>query len=811
MGIAIVAIPVADDPVWKYSSEKIPHMTLLFLGDGPLRDQENAVQYIQHVAKTCLSTFGMTVKRRGPLGPNDADVLFFDKDWANKDIVSLRAHLLANESISIAQESAPQFEGWIPHLTMGFPETPAKTDDREYPGFNYVRFDRIAIWFDDYDGPEFFLESNDMMECSPSSMYMSDTEGEELEHKFNESLVKRDTGGQFSTKADNAETPVSDEEKAALLEKLGKLGYDKEAMQKVFDKDERASVVWKAINAPEVKEKNAQSDKAYSVERKQRSLGRGVTMHDDLGSDIEGEELAHTEGDTAQDVFDALSDENKDLFATIVAAAVDDVDLSTEDDIIEAYNALTEEQQAVLDFFVGVATSEVFEDPDNDDTLRQTAVGSLAADILEHSGVKGMKWGVRNDKEGGSSSSPKLRKSASNTAFERQQARSNVKSGKATLGEAHRAAIKSRGHRIFNAIFGDKTYWKRFGVITGISVASIGLAAAIVPAASLLTVGIGIVGAHNVVSDINYIDNVARGLRGNQRISNSYNKLGAEAHKLAVAGDRRTRRILKNNGSLKKKFLKDKNSTVKHSALEDLVGEILDPKELEHSGVRGMRWGYRRKVGSDGLVRGKVPKDPHEAAAHPTGSADHERAITALAKKNEKGLHSLSNQEIKDINTRLKAIVELNKALTPEHKSEIEIKLKQLQNENLFAIERAKERERNKSVGRKLAEGFLSAGKDIALKELSGDKNTTGRKLFEAYSQAKKKAAENQKKVKEDQTKSEPKLNDPKATGDQTTGQSNTNGPITVDSFFVQPHQTPTGSQLAIESGGVPSITTLRR
>lgn len=32
---AIVAIPEERDPVWKYSSEKVPHMTLLFLGEAP--------------------------------------------------------------------------------------------------------------------------------------------------------------------------------------------------------------------------------------------------------------------------------------------------------------------------------------------------------------------------------------------------------------------------------------------------------------------------------------------------------------------------------------------------------------------------------------------------------------------------------------------------------------------------------------------------------------------------------------------------------------------------------------------------------
>ena len=76
----IVAIPSEDDPVWKVSSEKTPHMTLLYFGEQD--SDELAVHigdYLEHSADTMLYKFGMSVSKRGTLGDKDADVLFFEK------------------------------------------------------------------------------------------------------------------------------------------------------------------------------------------------------------------------------------------------------------------------------------------------------------------------------------------------------------------------------------------------------------------------------------------------------------------------------------------------------------------------------------------------------------------------------------------------------------------------------------------------------------------------------------------------------------------------------------------------------------
>lgn len=168
-GIAIVAIPEKDDYVWKISSEKIPHLTLMIL--GPVQNLDLVTKYVEHAAATSLSKFWLSVERRGTLGDKSADVLFFDKAMDQR-IDDLRGYLLANEQISLAYNSVEQFDGWTPHLTLGYPNSPAKEDAREYPGFHGVNFDRLAVWTGQYEGPEFYLSYESGL---VSPMAMSDT------------------------------------------------------------------------------------------------------------------------------------------------------------------------------------------------------------------------------------------------------------------------------------------------------------------------------------------------------------------------------------------------------------------------------------------------------------------------------------------------------------------------------------------------------------------------------------------------------------------------------------------------------------
>lgn len=161
-GTAIVAIPRQDDYVWNISSEKIPHLTLLMLGDlSASPNLGKIVDFVEHVAETSLTRFGLDVDHRGLLGPDDSDVLFFADRWGLKDIALARAYMLKNDLVRKAYDSVAQFPQWTPHLTLGTPSSPAKPDKRDWPGTSFVSFDKIAVWTGDFEGPTFDLKDND--------------------------------------------------------------------------------------------------------------------------------------------------------------------------------------------------------------------------------------------------------------------------------------------------------------------------------------------------------------------------------------------------------------------------------------------------------------------------------------------------------------------------------------------------------------------------------------------------------------------------------------------------------------------------
>lgn len=154
----IVAIPEEDCSVWRESSEKVPHMTLLFLGeqDDPEKAMEIAT-FLQHAAKSSLTKFSMGVKERGTLGDKDADVLFFDQKTMSKQLTEFRSFLLQDATIRSCYDSAEQYPSWTPHLTMGYPDKPAKKMSEGYYNIQNVFFDRIALWIKDSEGPSFEL------------------------------------------------------------------------------------------------------------------------------------------------------------------------------------------------------------------------------------------------------------------------------------------------------------------------------------------------------------------------------------------------------------------------------------------------------------------------------------------------------------------------------------------------------------------------------------------------------------------------------------------------------------------------------
>lgn len=175
----IVAIPSEQDYVWKLSSEKKPHMTLLFLGEQEGNPHEvDIASFIKHAVDTTLDRFGMDVDRRGTLGPDMADVLFFNKTGYGyggaENMEAFRNVLLQDQNIFEAHSSTAQYDSWTPHLTLGYPTAPAHPDERDYPGTSWVSFDKIALWTSDSEGYEFLLKEQELA--------MSDISISELAH-----------------------------------------------------------------------------------------------------------------------------------------------------------------------------------------------------------------------------------------------------------------------------------------------------------------------------------------------------------------------------------------------------------------------------------------------------------------------------------------------------------------------------------------------------------------------------------------------------------------------------------------------------
>lgn len=152
----IVALPKENSTVWRMSSEKVPHMTLLLFGEQTGLEKFKLIsEFLEHISQS-QTPFRMHVSKRGVLGDDKADVLFFvDNPWVN----TMREVLLKDETIRRAHASVEQYPSWIPHLTLGYPKTPAlKAADVENLEYLSVEFDRIALWNFDCEGPTFNLK-----------------------------------------------------------------------------------------------------------------------------------------------------------------------------------------------------------------------------------------------------------------------------------------------------------------------------------------------------------------------------------------------------------------------------------------------------------------------------------------------------------------------------------------------------------------------------------------------------------------------------------------------------------------------------
>lgn len=149
-GVGVFLIPQADDPIVAASSEPA-HLTTVWLGSMEDLDEATLDAMINEVRAYAATLDGpvvVPVGERGTLGDEDADVQFLEK---TDSLVALREGLLAAApTVAQVMNSVEQFPDWTPHVTLGYPETPAAG---EYDG-DAVTFDRVGFWIgpdqDDY-------------------------------------------------------------------------------------------------------------------------------------------------------------------------------------------------------------------------------------------------------------------------------------------------------------------------------------------------------------------------------------------------------------------------------------------------------------------------------------------------------------------------------------------------------------------------------------------------------------------------------------------------------------------------------------
>jgi hypothetical protein len=434
--LVVVAIPDENDRVWRISSEKVPHMTLLFLGDSDNVDNlDSIMQFVEHAADRSLNRFYLPVDRRGELGADKADVLFFKKGrYDFRAVRDFRHLLLQNDNIKTAYDSTSQFEfpdhvgaagqEWIPHLTLGYPDTPAKSiPDDQMTQIYDVQFDRIAVWMGNYDGPEFQLKDywdemdNIDMQDSPALSMASANEARKamgldasLEHFGVKGMrwgVRNDT--QVSV---NGTTKMVSAKKAEKMDKAwekriyslpgaidvhnAQASYFNERIGAINDKHDVTFT--DAHWADSSRQSWSPAQKAYMAEVDKVTLdGTRKAVEQVHGKSPTGKLQARLGGENGDRIIvKRIPDESEGTAGSPGSGtsifgrkarhdAMEHADGNQDDEVLTVL--------ALIRNADGLITKA--EPLKIEESMSQTE--DLGAEFLEHYGVKGMRWGVRNE------------------------------------------------------------------------------------------------------------------------------------------------------------------------------------------------------------------------------------------------------------------------------------------------------------------------------------------------------------------------------------------------------------------------------
>jgi 2'-5' RNA ligase len=402
--LVIVALPADDDIVWKVSSEKVPHLTLLYLGEYESDDNvQRMADFVEHALNISEhGPFYLDVDHRGELGPDKADVLFFTGGWDSKWIKSLRGQLLQQNDIRAEYEEAMAagdgFPDWVPHLTLGYPTAPAKPipDDRKIYS---VQFDRVAVWTGDYSGPEFRLKwpERDLME-SPALAYSEIGEAA-VADILGHSGVKGMKWGRRKSEISHPKSVMTTGQKIAVGAG-GALAFVHKPTLKAYQTDQ-ANL--KGFQADKKWEKDFNKAKSFRYDDAKFTSSYNKKFEKE---DFSKEDWNNPSKKYQQYIDGYFHEMNKDYakqfaahygsspsgnYRAVHVKATNEVKIqradaaqhSLEDGVLVTFRVNVDDQGMIT----GLETV--------DNTLEQGA--SLVEDILSHHGVKGMRWGVRKE------------------------------------------------------------------------------------------------------------------------------------------------------------------------------------------------------------------------------------------------------------------------------------------------------------------------------------------------------------------------------------------------------------------------------
>lgn len=141
-GVGVFLLPQTSDPIIAASSEPA-HLTTVWMGDMNDVTEAELTAILGEVRSYATALDGPVVvptASRGVLGADEADVVFLERTDA---LQNLRQGLLeSSPTVSEVMNRVEQYPEWTPHVTMGYPETPALA---EYDG-DAVSFDRVGVW-----------------------------------------------------------------------------------------------------------------------------------------------------------------------------------------------------------------------------------------------------------------------------------------------------------------------------------------------------------------------------------------------------------------------------------------------------------------------------------------------------------------------------------------------------------------------------------------------------------------------------------------------------------------------------------------